>query len=496
MRISRASLLLAVLWTQPLLAQEGVGDVDPLAPPRAGSAAPWTDPAPREEVTASREAPPPARHGLRFDPRDGLVFEEPSAPLVGSILVRPRVLLSLDYRCYDERNARASQARLDRALVGIEGVVAERITFRVLADPRGIDTDYALEEAWAAVDVYETYLRLSGGLLRFTPGVEHSFAEETLPWIDYGFPGQLTGRHDLGLLLEGEVADGLLSYQVGAGGGAGFDHFGQRRGEPFLMGKAMLYPFRWLDLDIDVGPYSFPVLSGLFFSGAVSWSWDFLGNYDAATPLRNELFSTPLLRADRTFAWHIGYGVDLGPLRVIHEIGRLDLIDAQLPDGTERDLRGNQNTAWSLGLSWRITGEPYDSRLYRQRGRLSPDADGRLGAAGFPQRPLLGPGSAEQRSAEWMDIGPSGEAWGIGTVEVAVRYMNSERDRRLFDQGVTSEAVSSQEFRAFDVAVNWWPVRTFRATFHLTRTIADGDLGVFGGGGRDTSFAMRFQLDF
>lgn len=450
----------------------------------ADDAPPADEPPP---AAASEEEP---AAGWSFDPREGLLYQRESLRL------RPRALVAADYRRYDARNTRRRDVRLDRALIGFEAEALGGLSLRVLGDLRGTDTRYGLEEAWAAYELggETARVRLRAGLLRFTPGVEHALPEETLPWIDYGAPAQLTGRHDLGLSLEGELLEGLASWQLGLGFGEGFDLYGQRRSDPFLLAKVMVYPLRWLEGSLDLGPYRFP-LSGLFFSAGAVLSRDFLGYLDSGTALRNKLFDSSRLRARRTFAWHVAWGIDLGPIRVVHELGRFDLLDLRLPGGGRDDFQGNQLTAWSLGISWRITGEPYDSRSYRQV----------LPPRGGPRRPLAGPGSDEARRGS-VDLEVR-EGSRLGLIEVAFRFMNSERDREFFLTGLTDFRRSSQEWRALDLALNWYPVRSLRLSFHLTRTIADtarpGGSGVASPGvfpeskhARDTSFLVRLQLDF
>jgi hypothetical protein len=459
-----------------------------------------------QEAAPELIPPSEAWGGWGFDPRDGLLYEG-GFPL----RLRPRALLALDYRRYDARNTRRRDLRLDRALVGVEAELVRGLSLRVLGDLRGTDTTFGLEEAWLGYELSAepqlVSLRLRAGLLRFTPGLEHSLPEETLPWLDYGAPGQLTGRHDLGLLLEGELFSGVLSGQLGLGLGQGFDSYGQRRSDPFLFAKLTVYPLRALDIAtlglwyLELGPLLSAPLRGLFFSGAAIASQDFLGYFDSGTALRNKLFDSVRLRARETLAWHVSWGLDLGPVRIVHELGRLELFDLRLPRGGRADFKNNEQTGWSLGISWRITGEHYDSRPFRQ---ITSRND-------FPEDPAWGPGAStgrylpdrEARRGS-VDLEPRG---GIGTVEIALRYMNSERDRELFLAGLTDFRRSSQEWRALDLALNWYPVRSVRLAFHLTRTIADtarpGGSGVASAGvfpeskhGRDTSFAVRLQLDF
>ena len=409
-------------------------------------------------------APATSASGFTLDPTRELAYrgEDPAFEL------RLRGLLALDYRGYDERNVRASQGRLDRALLGAEGELLDALSFRLLADLRGTDTAYGLEEGWLSYTI-APWLRVTGGLLKIAPGVEHSLPEETLPFVDYGFQAFRTGSYDLGLRVEGELGEGLLSYDLVATGGEGFDLFGQRRDGRQLTGRVASYPFRWLDIELPAGPYRLPLLSGLFLSGGYSYHHRFRGQLDVATSLRNKVFVTGRLVADEYSFWTAGYGIDFGPFRLIHETTRASLVNLRAPGG-EASLRG-QFTVWQVSFSWRITGEPYDSRPFRQRAR-----DQR-----FPAAPLYD-----------FETG----AWGPGALEVAVRYSNTEYDRELVELGVTNPTTSSQEARAFEVALAWWPWRTLRASFQVTRVIADEFPGVFDSHGRDTSFALRLQVDF
>ena len=53
-----------------------------------------------------------------------------------------------------------------------------------------------------------------------------------------------------------------------------------------------------------------------------------------------------------------------------------------------------------------------------------------------------------------------------------MRYSNGDIDRDFFDLGFTDYVHSSQEFRSFTAAVNWYPVRNLKVGAAVTRTIA------------------------
>jgi hypothetical protein len=395
---------------------------------------------------------------------DGIVYEDASRELRVDLEGRG----ALDYVQWDDRNARSRQLRVDRALIGAHADLGRYTDVRVIADPIGTDSPANLWEAWASLSPGR-YARVTAGLMPISFGVEHSLGEaaQGLPGRP-GFLAFLTGRTDVALRLDGELGDGLLYYDLTGALGEGFDLFGQRRGDPQLSGRVMSHPLRFLDWSVDLGPYRFPLVSGLFASFGWAYSDEFDGHLDVATPLRNKLFDVPRLDGEDASFWVFGYGVDLGPVRVIHEMTRGSLGGVLLPPpSAAREDFDDQITSWQLVVSWRVTGEPYDSRLFDRRDALRPDP---------PARPITD--------------------GGIGALELAFRYANADMDRDLFLAGFTSEGISSQEFRQVVGAVNWDPTASLRVSVEVVRILADGFPAVFDSHGRDTSYLLRAELHF
>jgi hypothetical protein len=151
-------------------------------------------------------------------------------------------------------------------------------------------------------------------LLPIALGVEDGFSEGARPLVGYpSFASFLSGRTDLGAKLDGEFAEGLFSYDVTYAVGDGFDRFGQRRGDEQISARAMIYPLRWTDASVDVGPYHLPLWSGFFVSYGHAWLLDYDAHLDVATPLRNKLFDSPRLDGRSGETFHLALGVDFGP---------------------------------------------------------------------------------------------------------------------------------------------------------------------------------------
>ncbi|MHC4829920.1 MAG: hypothetical protein ACYTFT_06140, partial [Planctomycetota bacterium] len=371
-------------------------------------------------------------------------------------------VLDLQAIAYDDRNTRDDRFRIDRGTVRVGGEALRGLTFYGAIDFKGIDTRYGVEEAWVSYEAWR-WLRATAGILKIPLGIEHSLLRERLPFTGYAFPAYLNGRTDVAARLDGELFEGVVSYDLTAAVGEGFDLFGQRRGDPQLAGRVVTYPLRHVDLTLDL-LYELPLVSGLFFAGGYSYSPGYDGHVEAATPLRNKLFLTRRIEGGRSTFFSLGYGWDLGPFRLIHEWTRGGISEAEIPSGGEVDLDG-QITAWALSFAWRITGEPYDSRPYRQRAYDQRPP--------VPARPVLGLG------AKSLDPGDDGAGW--GALELALRYENGDIDRDLVLFGFTSFAESSQEFRVLTVALNYEPIAAVKIGAQITRVIADQSPAVFGG---------------
>jgi hypothetical protein len=126
----------------------------------------------------------------------------------------------------------------------------------------------------------------------------------------------------------------------------------------------------------------------------------------------------------RVSAGLIGFEVE--PVRAYYEGTQGGYFDAGTPVG-ERDL-DNQADSWMATVAWRITGEPFDGRIFHER-----------------------------------DVAPLGpNAW-----EVALRYANGDIDRDFFEFGLTDSGTSSQEFRSTTVALHWYQAGIVRLQYRF-----------------------------
>lgn len=395
-------------------------------------------------------------------------------------------VLEADLLDYGSDNVRDDGFEMGRAVLRLEGAVDPHWSYRVAGDLVGTDTRGGFEEAWVAWSE-ERPLRVRAGLLEMPLGFDSAFAEEDLPFGGYGFSSYADLQTDWGAGVDGELDDGLLTYEVLLGAGEGYDLLGNDRDSPRASGRLVAYPFRGTS-EVRIADRRIP-LDGAFIGFGAAWSPEFRGDFEVATPVENVLFRAEDLRADEARFYHWLFGWDAGPVRLAYEAVLGEVFDqwfgagsgffgVDTPGGGEVDL--DQVGTWEAGISWMVTGGRYDSRPGRVRefglphGKEGPIAtvEGHRGhGSSFPTPP-----------------------W--GALELYSRYSNADIDRGFFDAGLASYSYSSQEFRTATLGANWFPTPFHRLGVAVVRTIADQTPAAYGGDDRDTSLLVELEGRF
>ncbi len=394
-------------------------------------------------------------------------------------------IFSLDYQHLDIRNRKSSGGRVDRAILRWDSTWQNRrniFSWRVAPDLKGVDTR-GLDEVWLSylALIEKAPLRLSFGLFEMPLSAEHSIQENELPFSQYGFPAYLDSRSDIGIRLEGTVY-GVLYYDLAITLGEGFNRSGERASGERIAARFVLYPVKAFISELKAMQGLFtPMWRGFFGSVAFSYTLQPQGKLTVSNPLRNELFTVGRLRATSSAFLYYAYGFEFQSFRFIHEAVRGGYHDLETVFG-DRDL-DNQITAWSMSLSWMVTGEWYDSLIIN----FNPKAKRKR-----VLRPLW---VTDPRTKRYKD-NPRIYKKGWGALELAARYSNGDIDREFFVLGFTDYTTSSQEFRSFTFAVNWYPIENIRWSFQVVRTLADQRPVTFDSHGRDTSYLIRMQYVF
>jgi phosphate-selective porin len=368
--------------------------------------------------------------------------------------------LTVDAVAYDKDNKKDSGLRWETINLRITGSYGNKFHFYIEPDLLGIDTKNNLYEAWAGWDI-SPKLRMKVGQIRVALNSEFATRPEDFPSTDYGFSSYLDGRYDLGLQVQGLLWGSTIWYQGSATAGQGFDLDGNRKSDPQVSIRAVVFPMQALG-------YSF--LKGGFLGLGLAWSPDYDDEIFLQTPLRSTVFTTEDLDGDSARWIHVEFGWYWGAFRLGAERVDGEIEDVKVGNAVPQDF--DQLTSWSAYASWNITGE----RMRWERGRwLPPLLDGR-------------PEDKKQIFDFLKFLDP------LGCLEVAFRYSNADIDRGLFDSGLTTYNPSTQEVRTATLNLNWYPQPGLKVTAGWVKTIADHELSTLGGTNRDSSFILRMSL--
>jgi hypothetical protein len=368
--------------------------------------------------------------------------------------------LAADAITYDKDNKKDSGLRWETVNLRITGNYNNKFHFFIEPDLLGIDTKNNLYEAWAGWDITPA-LQVKAGQIQVALNSEFATRPEDFPTIDYGFSSYLDGRYDLGLQVQGLLWDNTIWYQGSATAGQGFDLDGNRKSDPQVSIRAVVFPMQALG-------YNF--MKGGFLGLGLAWSPDYDDEVFLQTPLRSTVLTTEDLDGDSARWIHTEFGWYWGAFRMGAERVAGEIQDVKVGNATPQDF--DQLTSWSAYASWNITGE----RMRWEQGRwLSPVLNG-------------GPEDKKQIFDFLKFLDP------LGCIEVAFRYSNADIDRGLFDSGLTTYDPSTQEVRTATLNLNWYPQPGLKITAGWVKTIADHELSTLGGTNRDSSFILRMNL--
>jgi len=393
--------------------------------------------------------------GFSASPTEGLRWTSSD----GSASLHAGGIYAGDLVLHDSHNTQGSGLRTDLAKPILEGAYGDAWRMRIAGDLEGTKTAANLYEAFVAWQGL-SWLRISAGLLQLPLGFEAGTRPEDLALVGHSFSYFMDYRTDWALRAEGSHVDGLFEWDVAYALGDGFDANGLPQRGATASARAFVRPLRPLG-GRDASLLE-SIAAGFFLGGGYAYTWDWDGELRIRNPAGSRLFDTDRFDADHSHFYTVTVGFEFGPVRLYYEGTQGGYFNADTPVG-ERDL-DNQTDSWQATLAWRITGQPYDGRIFRER-------------------------EVDPRGQEPDPLGAN--VW-----EVAVRYANADIDRDFFAFGLTNDTTSSQEFRSFSLAVNWYATRNLRLSFEFVRTQADDDIKTLGFDGDDTAGILRAQYRF
>ena len=367
-----------------------------------------------------------------------------------------RGTLHADYRGFfgDDEIPLADTFLWRRIRPSLEGTLGPLVAYRLTPEFAG-DSATIVD---AYVDLrFDPKYTLRVGKFKGPVGLERLQAASALELIERGFPTELAPNRDLGVQLQGELAQARVSYALGVFNGTpdGRDATTQDADNNLeYAGRVFFEPWK---NDANA-------LSGLGFGIAASAGEkdgsgnNFLPRY--RTPGQNVFFGyrAPVTAhgshtrwSPQAYWYRNAFGLQAEYIESEQEV----LIPGNATSRTEL-----AHSAWSLTGSWVLTGEDASYR-----------------GVAKPSRPFA--------------VG--GDGW--GAFEVVARYGELDIDDEAFGLYADPNA-SASKAEAIGFGLNWFLTSNLKLAFNHTRASFDG--GAPNGGDRETekTFFSRVQVAF
>jgi phosphate-selective porin OprO and OprP len=344
-----------------------------------------------------------------------------------------------------------------RVRLNFEGTLFQNVDFRIMPD--FANSTLTLFDSWVNFK-YFPQAQLMAGKFKPPLGLERLQSATSLMFIERAFPTLLVPNRDIGAMVWSELAEGLVTYQLGAFNGVRDNStldVDTDDGKD-VVGRLFFHPFRPLENES---------LDGLGVGIAGSWGQI---NEQSPTSYRTTASSTnfftylaavtgpPAIPAvsgdgDRT-RWSPQAYWYAGPVGFMAEYVSNE---QEMRRGGDHDKL--TNTAWQVALSYALTGE---NASYKGLIPASPFAPGK---------------------GQW------------GAFEVAARYNAIDFDDDSFPIYADPDA-SATEARGWTVGLNWYLNRWIKVAVNFDRTSFDG--GAADGDDRDTENTVltRLQLSY
>jgi len=342
--------------------------------------------------------------------------------------------------------------------VDLQGTLFEHYDFRLLPDFAG--GKLVIQEAYADIR-YGDAVKLRFGKFKVPFGLERLQSEVNTTFVERGLPSQIVPNRDLGAQVFGELARGIVAYQLGVFNGVadGQSGDGDVSDDKELAARVFVKPF------VTGGP----LVKELGFGGAVTYGdkTGTLASPDVAafkTQGQNTFFTykvgTTLMDtviADGPHWRATGQGhYYAGPIGVLAEYVRSRQKVAI--DGTHQWVAIN---AWQAVGQWVITG---DDASYKSVA---------------PTKPF------DPKTGQW------------GAIDVAARIGELQLfSDEIYPHGFADPAKSARKAWSAGGGVDWFPNKNLRFMLDFERTWYDR--GAKDGGNKppENSIVGRFQTVF
>ncbi len=348
----------------------------------------------------------------------------------------------------DEGRLAVDNFLLRRVRPIFSGTVARHFEFRIMPD-FGMGTT-VLQDAWLDVD-YSPKARVRLGKFKSPVGLERLQSATALAFVERAYPTALVPNRDVGLMLHGELAGGVLAYAAGVFDGApdgGSVDLDLADGKD-VAGRVFFSPWK----------RGTSVLKGLGFgiagttgkqTGAIP-SYRSGGQVSLVTTLAGITYDGTRNRLSPQLSFYSGrFGL-------MAEYAWSESWVEKAATGTRAQFRGE---AWQTTATFTLTGEPASYSGVRPREAFEPG------------------------QGKW------------GALELAARVNGIEIGTEAFQEGIVDPTKSVRKAFAWAVGLNWILSRNIKQVVNFERTTFTG--GAQGGASRpaENAFFIRTQVSF
>jgi phosphate-selective porin OprO/OprP len=329
----------------------------------------------------------------------------------------------------------------------LQGTLGKSFDFQIMPDFGGGIT--VLQDAWLEFKP-SPRLRVRVGKYKSPVGLERLQSATALTFVERAFPTLIVPNRDVGIMVHGELAGGIVAYAAGIFDGApdgGSVDVDLNDGKD-LAGRVFLSPFR----------RGKSALQGLGFgiAGTTGKQSGPLPAYRSSGQVSIISILTGITADGTRQRYSPQLSFHSGPFGLLAEYAHSESW-VKKPDTTRVQIRGS---AWEATASLCLTGEAASYAGVR------------------PKKPF------DPAKGQW------------GALELAARVHGIDLDKSAYEAGVVDPAKSVRKALAWAVGLNWSMTRNVKQVVDFERTTFDG--GAAGGSDRspENAIFIRTQVSF
>jgi phosphate-selective porin OprO/OprP len=329
----------------------------------------------------------------------------------------------------------------------LTGTVSRLFDFNITPDFGG--GQVVLQDAFMDARFHSAF-KLKAGKFKPPVGIERLQPETTLTFIERGLPTDLVPSRDVGLEAHGDLAAGIVTYELGVFNGAldGGLSDGDTNDGKDIAARLFIRPFK-------TGSVASLKALGFGVAGTTGKQTGALPSYKTVGQLTFFNYATNVTadgvrRRITPQLWYQG-----GPLRVI---GEYVSERARLQQGSGPTLTAT-HTSWHVMAAVVLTGEPP------------------LQGVIVPRKPF------DPKLGSW------------GAVEVAARYSSLSIDEAVFAQAFADATKSARTAHEFGLSASWYLTRWIKFVASYDHTTFEGG-AASGNRNAENALFLRSQVGF